>query len=177
MIELIIVIGIFIMMTSAVLVNFRLGENKKKTALAADSVISALRIAQNDALTGHLVQQSTCSQGTAASEYQLTFDYSKVYTLSAFDRCGENYVLETYTLPQGSKIAADGLQVNINGVTYTEAETLKILFRPPFGTMTMLRGGSATIQSFTSISITVGSDNSDYTKTVKLDGISGRVGL
>jgi type II secretory pathway pseudopilin PulG len=177
LIELVIVIGIFIVLTSTVLVNFRSNEGKKQAALGADSIISALRIAQNSALTGRLIPASICSQGSAANEYQLSFNYTTTYTLSAFDRCGDSYDLETYTLPQGAKISSDGLQVDISGVTYTEADTLKIRFRPPFGTMTMLRSGSATIQPFAAISIIVGAENSDYTKTVKVDGVSGRIGL
>jgi prepilin-type N-terminal cleavage/methylation domain-containing protein len=170
LIELLVAMFILLMITSLTLANFRSGERQKRAVIATDTVVNALRNAQNFTLTGKNTTNSTPSCRTVR-EYIITISYSSPVNLSAYNTCGTLDPVETYTLPAGTRIKASGLV--LDGTT--AASSLSFAFYPPFGIVKANRGSGA-YNNFTTARITIETLDGAFTRTIEVNGVSGRIG-
>lgn len=176
LIELIIAIAMLALIAGVSVANFRSGERQKRLSFAVDGVINGIRNAQNLTLTARQIAASTCTINNnpdrAPKFYWITFNKnSTAYSLNATDKCDQNYLIETYTLPQGIEIAqTNGIQVN--GVS---GNVVSVLFEPPFALQTAYLDSSSRA-SFTSTKISLQIIGNATSRTVTIDGISGRIG-
>ncbi|HYF97457.1 MAG TPA: type II secretion system protein [Coxiellaceae bacterium] len=181
LIELMISIAVVGFLSTIVIMNFRVGEKQKLLTYAADSVINAVRNAQNYALTSKQIPASTCLIGgasdKAAANYRVQINTSQNYlTLSAQDKCNTVYTLETYTLPRNVKFRSNGLGL-FNSSGPTNNNTLQIRYTTPFASATAATtiGPSDVFTGFQSASIALELSDASKVKFVNVDGISGRV--
>ncbi len=170
LLELLIVITITVVISSISIANFRQGERRRRIAIASDSIISALRSAQNLTLTGKEIPQSTCGSKTA-KYYEVRFTYSTAFTIYAEDNCSNLYAIESYSLPLKTQIKANGLLLN-----GTPAGTsLYVKFSAPFAKITGALNGAGG-GSLTTANITIESTEEAIERSVTIDGVSGRIG-
>ncbi len=170
LIEMLIVIAIISTIAGVSVSNFRAAEKQKRAAIAVDSVVNSIRNAQNFTLTG----KSTNNANAACrvpQYYFVTFSYSNSYTLSAFNNCNTTDQIETYTLPVNTQIKASGLSLGV----LIGNTNLVMAFYPPFGTMKAALD-NAVYSTFTTAQIIVQTIDGSASKTVQVDGVSGRIG-
>ncbi len=175
LVELIIVIAITALISTISIANFRKGEKQKQVVLGADVVINAIRNAQNYAQAGKATTNSNAACRTP-QYYFVTLNYSSQITLSALNNntsaCGIlPDTIQTYSLPVNTRIRAAGLTLNGTAAT----ANLVIRFLPPFAKILAGRDG-ADPASFTAANIVVESTDASSSKTVIIDGVSGRIG-
>lgn len=130
LIEMMVIIGIFVIVSAMVLVNFRKGENSTAFLLATEEVSSNIRKTQTQTLTGSTEQEITASGGfgvyfdMAAPDQYLIFrdDGNQIY------ESGNDTIIETMILPTNVTIAS------------LSNDPLTIVFKPPKPTV-YLNGG------------------------------------
>jgi prepilin-type N-terminal cleavage/methylation domain-containing protein len=169
LIEMLVVLFIITTIAGISVANFRAAEKQKRVTIAADTVINAIRNAQNFTLTG----KNTTNANTSCRVpqfYVVIFQYASTFTLYGVDNCGTWDTIETYSLPVNTRIAANGLK--LNGSTATTAEA--VYFAPPFATITGNKD-SDPVASFSTLSITVETSDGSSSKTVHVDGVAGRI--
>ena len=168
LIELIVVIFILGIISSIIIANFRNGEKSKRVTIGADTIVDALRTAQEDALTGKNTSNSNANCKIPLY-YFIDFSYSNSFTLSAYNNCDVVEQIQTYTLPTNTTIKSGSIK--LNGLALPGH--LKILFTLPFATSV----ANSVLGSFkfTSVSLVVQATDGSFTKTVTIDGISNRV--
>lgn len=178
LIELVIAIAIIALISAISISNFRQGERQKRLAFAAESVTNALRNTQNLTLTSKQIEASSCTIGVindkAPASYILVFAPSKPAMLYGVDKCGTVHTIDTYDLPYNTRYQAGGYLLNSNPVS-----TLQIKFQPPFSVMTASTDASVNLgvfNSFNNISLKVEPVSGSGSRTVTIDGISGRIG-
>ena len=171
LIELTVVIFIIALISGLSIANFRAGERRKQAGFASDGVINAIRNAQNLTLAGKSTNNSN-SSCRVPQYYFVTFAYSASYSLSARNNCGTDDTIETYTLPLNTRVKASSLVLGGS----TASTNLTIVFYPPFAVIKAnLDGGTSA--GFTTATVTVESvADATISRTVTVDGISGRVG-
>lgn len=137
MIELIVSIAIFAMVTGLLLANFRQGERNDAVRLAVRQVAEMLRKAQNAAAAGLMAgaESVTCEPGLVCGFGVAMFlNKSPIYFLDA----NRNNAFET-----GEEIWG-GAQNLPTGVTFTQETPrggeLIVLFMPPYGRMEINNG-------------------------------------
>lgn len=168
LIEMLVAMALVAILATVVIANYREANKRKSVQFAADSVINALREAQNNAVTGLQIQTS-CVQGKAAVSFAANFIAgTNFYTITALDKCANTITLKNQTIPKGTLIKSTGLLLNGGGVA-----SLNIKFTPPFGNTEASTGGAAA--SYVSSTITLESADGTITKTVTVDGISSRI--
>lgn len=185
LVELLVAMAMIALISTISIANFRANERKKRVVFAADGITNALRNAQNYTLTSRQIATSNCIQGTsvdrAAVAYRVEFSRnSPTYTLRAEDKCGTSHTIETYTLPQQVQFnLITGLQMTVGGST-TNHSQVQVKFTPPFARMfgaTTLGAGASFNAGFQGINFIIHhSSNTTITKTVIIDGISGKIG-
>jgi type II secretory pathway pseudopilin PulG len=167
-------VGIVVFMTALIttitIAGFRNGQKQKLAGLASDTVINAIRNAQNFSLTGKNTNNSnaTCR---VPQYYFITFSYSSDPVLSAFNNCNTVDQIETYPMPANTRVKASGLVLDSN----VAATNLIIAFYPPFATMKATRD-NGTYGIFATANITVENSEGTVNKTIRVDGVSGRIG-
>ncbi|OGE80635.1 MAG: hypothetical protein A2660_00810 [Candidatus Doudnabacteria bacterium RIFCSPHIGHO2_01_FULL_45_18] len=175
LIELLVVVFLITLISGISIANFRSGEKRRAVALASDTVISAIRTAQNYALTGKKTNNAN-GACRSAEFYWIEFAYATptAMTLSAENTCGSVDLIETYILPARSQIRAGGLSLN-GSAAITD---LSIIFYPPFGTLEAMVDdtGSTSPVSFTTATIIVETSEGDISKSITIDGVAGRIG-
>lgn len=188
LIELVIVIFITGMVAGALVMNFRQGEKHRRVHLMRDSVISALRTAQNYTLAGRQIPpegQSThvrgparCLNDNAALSYWVEFTTANTFDIMSEDRCGAVIRLERYTaIPQTRFLTNNAFNLTV-GSTSTNSNTLAIRFLPPFGVMSATATANplpAGFNAFVSSTITVEFQDGSRQRMINIDGISGRI--
>jgi prepilin-type N-terminal cleavage/methylation domain-containing protein len=176
LIELLVSLFILVVLTTIILADFRRGEKQTRVRLSADIVTTAIRTAQNYTLSGKQLDQSTCTIGgvleKSAVAYYAHFHVNDVPHVHAEDKCGIHHRIGNFPLLQQVRLKSDGLI--IDGAALTE---MRVVFYPPFG---RLRGsafgdGSPIYQDFSTMSITVEYIDSSISRTITVDGISGRI--
>lgn len=169
LIELLVSISILVVISGISVANFRNGEKQRKAALAADSLINAIRTTQNNTLTLKQIDGSSCAN-KAPRYYFFTINYSGIYTVNGNDNCGANNQVLTATLPSNIRVQAGSLKVN--GTAATTNVYLK--FMAPYGVM-MAASDAGAYAGFTSLTMTIEYSDGTRAKTVTVDGISGKI--
>jgi prepilin-type N-terminal cleavage/methylation domain-containing protein len=178
-IELIVAIVVLVVLTSLSLANFRNGEKQKQVGFAADTVVNAVRNAQNFALTSRQISKSNCTIGSltdkAPASYLVVFSVGTPVTLYGIDKCAGIHTIESYKLPDKTKYRQNGWAINGNPV-----KIIQLKYTPPFATPTYTNSldgvNTGTFQSYSSSTIVVESDDGTVFRTVTVDGISGQIG-
>jgi Tfp pilus assembly protein FimT len=178
LIEIIVATFILIILTTVSLANFRTGEKNRRLGLSSEGVISSIRLAQNYALSGKQVYQSDCAD-TAPIAYRVEFSNSAgSYLVYGDNSCG-TVLVETYNLVQQTVFNSTSFYVtDLNG-NVTTVNNVNLKFTPPFGFMSAATSGgsTATFSKFRNIAITVQQEgDASKTRTVNIDGVSGRIG-
>ena len=180
LIELIVIIFIIGVISSVSIANFRKGERQKKTALAADILINAIRSAQNYTLAGRSISRQTDPQPNVACRtpqyYSVTVNYAGSIVLQALNNntgtCGATPdTVETYSLPAGTRIRSGALTLDGTAAT----SNLTVQFTPPFGTIKANRDGGAN-SNFGAVYITAELTDGSAPHTIMVDGVSGKIG-
>lgn len=172
LIELLAVILITATIAGISVASFRKAEKQKRAVIAADIVINAIRNSQNFTLTGKNISNSSCAISKAPVSYILRVSNTTTWVVWAEDACGVFNLIESYTLPAGTNNSSN---LTING---SVVSGLQIKFKPPFGAMTASSDvtlGAGSFSNFTTISIDVQTADGAVTKTVTVDGVSGRI--
>lgn len=178
LIELIIAVAMMAMLSAITISNFRSAEKQKRLAFASDILVNAIRSGQNFGLTSKQIPTSNCIVGSisgkSAKSFIVQIGNSQALTLYAIDKCDVANVLEAYTIPQGTRIKANSLTLDANPVS-----DLQIKFTPPFSIQTA--SSSATVNqgafaSFNLANVSVELLDGSASKTVIIDGISGKIG-
>lgn len=171
LIELLVVIFILVLISSISIVNFRQGERQKRVAIAADTITNAIRIAQNYTLAGKEINDPanpTCRRPVA---YFTRITDAGVVTLYGMTSCA-TIAIESYPLPQATRVQSGGLKINGASSGYTQ---LEIKFTAPFALVTAGANGNSPA-SFTEATVTLESTQASVSDTVLVDGVSGRIG-
>ena len=181
--ELIIILAITAVITGFMLANFRTGDRQKRTSLAADTVTAALRQAQNYALSGKQIPSnatpvsgSDCRNGDNSADYYRVALSASGTTVSSYadHECGISFLIESSNLPQRTRIKSDGLSVTFSSSPLSVG-SVDVRFSAPFGRMT-INGGTG-YADFANLNVTVqATDDAARTKTVRIDGVSGKIG-
>lgn len=171
LVELMVVAFIMVILSTISVANFRQGEKRKRTAIAADMVVNAIRTAQNFTLTGK--NTNNANPACRVPEYYLvTFNYTNTFSVAGYNNCDTVDVVETYSIPANSRIKASGLVLGS-----TPAVTnMSIMFLAPFAIPKALTDGGTIYNTFTTATIAVESADGTVVKTVTVDGVAGRIG-
>ncbi|MEJ0021796.1 MAG: type II secretion system protein [Candidatus Doudnabacteria bacterium] len=181
LIELMVVLFITTMIAGISVANFRAAEKQKQAVIAGDTVVNAIRNAQNFTLTGKNTNNTdaTCR---VPQYYYITFNYSGAIVLSAVHNnnsagtCSSAPdTIETYPLPINTRIKASGLV--LDGAI--ASSSISFMFMPPFGVLTAGKDigtiNATTTAAFTTATISVETLEGSASKTVTIDGIAGKI--
>jgi len=171
LVELLVVIFISVTISSISIANFRSGERQKRVVIAAETIVNAIRNAQNYTLSGKEISDPANPTCRKPISYFTRVTTTGVVTLYGVTSCA-TIAIESYPLPTSTRIQSNGLR--INGVTGGNSY-VNINFSAPFGVATASGDVSAS-SSFTSVTIVVESTQGTGSKTVTVDGVSGRIG-
>lgn len=169
LIELVIVTAMIAMIATVSIANFRKGEKSRGVNVAIDGFTGALTSAQNLSLTGRGTNNANAACRDA-QYYFVAFDYSTTYRLQALNNCSTVDTIETFRLPANTRIKVTGLVLAGNVAPVSMA----ISFTLPYG---QLRGSidNGAYNSFTNAFITVESSDGTVTRTLTVNGLSGRI--
>lgn len=161
-IELLVSLGIFIVVTAMVVTNFRGGSRSDELKIAAETIASNLRRVQNMALAGELIDGVTPPGG-----YGIYFNLatSDRYILFA-DKNGNRAYDVNEALPDGTIILAKNIR--LSDVLPAAAST--VIFKPPKPTI-YINGDTAD----NVITVTIKHALSGKIKKILTNRISGRV--
>jgi prepilin-type N-terminal cleavage/methylation domain-containing protein len=185
MIELIIVIFIMGILSTALVMNFRAGDRQRRVNLMRDVIISSLRTAQNSALSGKQIPpgatfvrgNSRCLNDNAALSYWVEFTTSNNIDLMAEDRCGAIMRVQRFDgVPQTRFLTSNPFSLTTSGTT--SSTTIAIRFTPPFGVITATTTSTplpGAFNAFVSSNLSVEYQDGQRTRTIVVDGISGRI--
>ncbi|MEO8065951.1 MAG: type II secretion system protein [Candidatus Doudnabacteria bacterium] len=175
LIELLVVLFITTMISGIAVANYRAAEKQKRAVIASDTVINALRNAQNFTLTGKSTNNSdpTCR---VPLYYQVVFTYSGSINLYGHNvKCNNDDLIESYTLPVNTRIKAGSMILTPLLAGITAATNLTFRFTPPFASITAATD-NGTPAIFTTSTITVETTDGQASKTITVDGVAGRIG-
>ncbi len=174
LIELLAVVFIMVTLSTISVANFRQGEKRKRAAIAADTVVSVLRTAQNYTLSGKQTNDANPACRTP-KYYFVRITYAGVLTLRAVNNCDITDLIETFNLPAGTQVKANGLVMNGSSVATVR---LNIYFLAPFGNVRAAVDpvDNSSMAIFTSATITVETVDGSINHTALVDGVSGRIG-
>jgi prepilin-type N-terminal cleavage/methylation domain-containing protein len=188
LIEMIVVIFILTLVTTLTILNFRSGERRKSVQLAVDNVVNGLRLAQNYTLAGRAIpNNATKSYDSSAAcpvvskapvDYRVTFNVSTPtqYTLYATDKCQDVWLIETFTLPQRTRVLTNGSGLQFGGTNYS---SLQFRFTTPFARLDAAGTDSLSNAAFIDFDhgqVAVEADDASFSLPVQIDAISGRIG-
>jgi len=171
MIELIVVIAITIVILTISLANYRQGEKSRRVALAMDGLVGVLKTAQNYSLAGKLTNNPDPLCRTP-QKYFVSIPYMGKYSLKAINKCGDTETIETYEFPAQTNVKFYGMFLNNSSISF--GNSLEIGFNVPFGQVEgRISGGN--FESFIDAHIGIEFQDASVSKTVIIDGVSGRV--
>jgi prepilin-type N-terminal cleavage/methylation domain-containing protein len=188
LIELIIVIFIMGMLSGALIMNFRAGDRQRRVNLSRDTIISAFRTAQNLTLAGkqippaaqapHVRGNTRCINDNAAISYWVEFTASNVIDIMAEDRCGAIMRIQQFSLVPQTRFIVTNPFTLTNSSGSTSSTTIAVRFTPPFGTASATTTSAplpASFNPFITSSLTIAYTDGQRTRTITMDGISGRI--
>lgn len=162
-IELLVSLGIFVVVTAMVVANFRGGSRSDELRIASEALISNLRKAQNMAFSGQLVNGVNPPGGygvyfklSEPDRYVIFADQDGDFGYTA----GEGLIDGTIILPKDIRISAVGPQANSS-----------VVFKPPKPTI-YINGATADA----TLSVKLVHNLSGKTRTVTVKRISGQIG-
>ncbi|MDO8582280.1 MAG: prepilin-type N-terminal cleavage/methylation domain-containing protein [bacterium] len=172
MIELMVTIGIFALITGAVLANFRAGERGESLRLAAEQLAQDIRRAQNDVLSGKTYQEQS---DTGPKEQVPTQGYGISF---AIQNDAEHYTFfppeSLIALPKG--IVTKSIQLSDNS---TANVFFSIGFRPPdaatFFQTTATEGGFSSGANEAIVTLRHTVTNQD--RRVTINRLSGKISV
>lgn len=181
-IEMIVLVGVIAMVAILSFINFRHSEKNRRVKLSADAITSAIRLTQNYTLSGKQIERNAMViSGTRCSgaglnnaiKYYIVHlaENSNTVEIRAEDNCGAVVLIQSYPLTQFTLIPANGLAVDL-GSGINNFSTIDIVFEPPFA---VIKARTTTTDYFQQIVITIGDDTGAYSRTVTVDGISGKI--
>ncbi|MDZ4243565.1 MAG: prepilin-type N-terminal cleavage/methylation domain-containing protein [Candidatus Doudnabacteria bacterium] len=163
LIEFLVVTAIIAILTTIVTVNFRSQRAQQETMAAANELVSKIRELQNFILAGRVIRGTTES----ATAYLITFNSNAglngSYTI--------DYRTPTVATTTGAEIVPLPANVTIGQILQSGVPTnsISIQIYSPFGKMTVSNNANTIAQ--------IRLDHvSGYTRTVTVDGISGKIG-
>jgi Tfp pilus assembly protein FimT len=163
-IELLVSLGIFIIITTMVVANFRAGSRGDDLRISAEAMVSNLRKAQNMALAGQPTNDIIPPGGYGLYFNLATPDryviFADVNGNLAYDS-GEALVDGLVTLPR---------EVRITSVSPVIIST--VVFKPPKPTI-YINGGPTEA----ALSVTIKHTSSEQTRTVTVNRVSGRIDI
>jgi prepilin-type N-terminal cleavage/methylation domain-containing protein len=179
LIELVVGVVIVAILSTVITAGFHQANKSKSLVLGVDIITSAIRTAQAKSLSGYVIPGSTCSQGNQASEYHLKFFPISTQTsivsinLYAKDKCGNDYLLETYRLPNNLIISRYMGSVDSTPLYFYN---LDIKFDPPFGKTSYSKYEGDPFVGFQTLTLAVSPDEfGNGSKHLSLDGITGKI--
>ncbi|MBX4187894.1 MAG: prepilin-type N-terminal cleavage/methylation domain-containing protein [Candidatus Doudnabacteria bacterium] len=187
LLELLVIVVIMVILGSVMIANFRQGERQKRVNLARDTVISAIRFAQNQTLAGKQIQRDTsvtvvrgtrCATDNSVKSYWAEFDNTNTITIMAEDTCNAVMSTTSYTLPNRTKFAGSNPFQGQNTSGAFSSSTVATRFVAPFASITLSSTASPLGSNFTKadwIRFSIQSDDLVVTKTVLFDAISGNI--
>ncbi len=180
LIELTIVMAMTALIATIMLVNYRQGEKLKRVQLTLDAVTNTIRLGQNYSLSGKQIQRSSgaCSNDNSAADYRVSFTGGVVFVpLYADDKCGASILVDQYNFLTGARIKSNSIAYETCTPICSTAtiDFLAIKFTPPFGTITASTD-NVLYTTFSKADIVFESLDGTKTKTLRIDGVSGRIG-
>lgn len=159
-IELLVVIFIIGLLTSLVTTNFEKQRQQQEIHAAAADLISKLREVQSNLLGGKVISGGT----TAAKAYQIALTPGAATFRIDYNAGAATTTLETVSFSKNTLIS----QILVGG---TPRNPANVYLRAPFGKITVEGSANQNIQ------IDLRHQTSGQTRSVLIDGISGKVGL
>jgi prepilin-type N-terminal cleavage/methylation domain-containing protein len=185
LVELVAAIGILVMVTTIVVVNFRSGERSRALHLGAEDIASNLRRTQSFALTGKEITGTTCTVKVGKA-YDIRFRYATTYTVKGIlkDECSSQVSQLEVTLESGSlpRFASVG-ELRLDSTVLPGTSELWIRFTPPFGDMSFSADQGTTFYPATSndptnpsahIAVTPPGSSSERVE-IRIDRMSGGI--
>lgn len=193
LIELLVVMTMLSLVAGAMIYNFRKGEKQKRINLSKDTVVLALRTAQNYALTGkqipppnfapHVRGAARCVGNNAAVSYWAEFAVNPggspapIYVMGE-DTCGAVMRVETYQVVPNTTFS-DPPFTNIINFVASNTNNIAVRFTLPFGNIsssTNLTPTPANFANFSSANIDINYvEDAAASRRITVDGISGRI--
>jgi prepilin-type N-terminal cleavage/methylation domain-containing protein len=164
-IELLVAMGIFVVITSMVVANFRTGSQSDELKIAAEALVSNLRKAQNMALAGQLKDGASPPGGYGV--YFKLADTDRYIIFADLDGrpldydVGEALSDGTVILPRDVRI------INVEPTVIAS-----VVFKPPKPTI-YINGGTAEA----TLAVTLKHNLSGQTRRVVVKRISGQIGI
>lgn len=173
LVEIIVVVTIFAALAATLLVSQQQARRSSNIRIAADSTQSALRLMQNQVLSGERYSPSSAARdhgiklSSGGTAYETFVEEAGTVSYKS---------LETYTFP--ASVAISNLQVTSGGSTQS-ATLVEIRFFPPFGEVrvTAKNGGTTLFTEQKNVIVVfrfVYSGASQY-RQLTVDGVSGRI--
>ena len=161
-IELLVSLGIFVIITTMVVANFRAGSRSDELKIAADALSSDLRRAQNMALAGQEVNGVTPTGG-----YGVYFDLGEPGHYIIFADANDNQKYDVgEDLSDGKIVLAR--DVRITGIQ--PLVTSSVVFKPPKPTIYINGDAAESI-----LAVTIKHSLSGKEKKVVINRVSGRI--
>lgn len=177
LIELLIAIAIMGILAAITLAGFHEGNKERAVVLGSDTIVTAIRTAQNYSLNPQPIEASTCATDKLPVEYRLVFSSStNTILLRATDKCAVQSAVVTFTLPANVRVASgNNLKIDAAGVG-AGGGILRLKFTPPFAKLSgSLNGGI--YNAFVQSTIKVESNDGAFSRQINVDGITGRVNV
>ncbi len=172
-IELLVSMGIFIVVTTMVVANFRAGSRSDELKIAAETLVSNLRRAQNMALAGQLTNGMTPQGG-----YGVYFKLADVDHYVIFANNSGNLVYDD------GEALADGvitlpLNVKLEKIEKSSGAALfgDVVFKPPKPVIYICKTGVTPCQTEDALFITLKHTLSNKTQQVSVNRVSGRINV
>jgi prepilin-type N-terminal cleavage/methylation domain-containing protein len=174
LVELLVATSMLVLISAVSIISYRNGERSKRLQLATDGVINTIRAAQSYTLAGKELT-TTCAD-KAAVYYFVEFNYLSAgsYYIKAKDKCSNVIQVEQVQLPAKTRVKASGLKFNNTVAT----NILDVQFTLPFAKILGSYDDNtySNFTTFTTESVIIEPTDGANTKTVTIDGISGRIG-
>jgi prepilin-type N-terminal cleavage/methylation domain-containing protein len=184
LIELMVTISILAFISTIILADFREGDRQKRVFLAADSVTNFFRQAQNYTLTGKQISSNfaaesgvRCINNNSPAYYRTDLSVnSSTIILRGEDTCGAVFKIEDHKFAPNTKVKEHrGIELSRGGVISHPSFAI-VRFSPPFGKMTVSTNNGGDYTEFTYLDVVVNYEGTQRARTVRIDGVSGRIG-
>ncbi len=195
LVEMLIIIFMMAMISTALILNFKQGDARKRVNLTRDNVITALRTAQNYTLAGKQIPtlveaprvrgNASCGSNTVttpSASFWIEFTGTNTADLMGEAQCtGGNAVMriQTFNLINSTEFPTSAFSITTTASGTSTASNLAVRFTAPFATMTATTTATPVASDFnifTTASVKAQYNNTPaYTKVITVDGISGKI--
>jgi len=168
LIEMMVVVGIMVVLVSVIVTNLRRGQKTQQVNAASEGVVSALRQMQNNILSG---LEYAADQPAGDFGFEIA-DAGTSYT-TFVELPGEANKKNLETVNFLNDVSVDNLVVGGEA-----ASLLQVRFFSPFGKMKMTGDGTSHTNAediTTTFDIELSTGSVTISKTITLDGLTGRI--